>query len=102
MGKLVRDKIPDIIRENDGFEPNTRVLNEEEYQAALGEKVLEEAAELKAARTRQERLVEMADLREVIAAIAAQDGISEDEIEHLRKVRREERGGFEDRIYLEP
>lgn len=43
--KLVRDKIPDIIRAS-GRQPSVRHLNDLEYKAALDAKLLEEAAEL--------------------------------------------------------
>ena len=42
--KLVRDKIPDIIREQ-GETPCTRILTAKEYSAALEQKLDEETAE---------------------------------------------------------
>ena len=34
-GKLVRDKIPQIIKQNDGINPKVRILNNEEYYTEL-------------------------------------------------------------------
>ena len=49
--KLVRDKIPEIIRK-DNQVPVTRILPEEEYQVELERKMLEEQKELMEARVR--------------------------------------------------
>src|SRR5262245_63287046 len=42
MGKLVRDRIPEIIR-SEGGSARTRALGDEAYRAALLDKLLEEA-----------------------------------------------------------
>jgi predicted house-cleaning noncanonical NTP pyrophosphatase (MazG superfamily) len=47
-GKLVRDRIPEIIRA-DGCIPVTRVLDEPEYRTALLAKLVEEAREAQSA-----------------------------------------------------
>lgn len=44
QGKLVRDKIPQIIREA-GKEPIIRILDHEEYLVELDKKLLEEVEE---------------------------------------------------------
>ena len=49
--KLVRDKIPEIIRSN-GEEPETRILSDEEYKKELEKKLLEEYQELLSERER--------------------------------------------------
>ena len=48
MGKLVRDRIPEIIAA-EGKTPTVRILNDQEYEAALLDKLCEEVAELRAA-----------------------------------------------------
>ena len=58
--KLVRDKIPDIIRSN-GEEPITRVLSEEEYKIELEKKLQEELNETLQA-TGSDRIEELADM----------------------------------------
>ena len=54
--KLVRDGIPQVIRDS-GAEPHIRVLSPEEFVPAAIDKLLEEAGELKAAQG-DDRLLE--------------------------------------------
>lgn len=94
--KLVRDRIPELIRENDE-RPVTRVASGPEYDRRLGDKLCEEAAEFREART----LEELADVLEVVDAICEREGISRAELESLQREKRDERGGFSDGIVLE-
>jgi predicted house-cleaning noncanonical NTP pyrophosphatase (MazG superfamily) len=93
--KLVRDNIPAIIRRN-GETPVTRTLDDEEYLAALDEKLREEVNEYLEAND----LDELADILEVIRAIARARGSSIEQIESVREEKLEARGGFNDRISL--
>jgi len=94
--KLVRDKIPDIIKAN-GAIAKTRMLKDEEYLAALCDKLVEEANE-----ARDDPVIdELADLLEVIMSIAQYRGYSMSQLEAARIVKRKLRGGFEKRIFLE-
>ena len=96
MGKLVRDRIPEIIKA-DGKSPITRILTEEEYLKELDAKLNEEVAEYQSDKS----IEEMADVLEVLFAICEARGYS---IEHLMKVKQnkqKKRGGFKDRIYWE-
>lgn len=95
-GKLVRDKIPAICRAN-GDVPKTRVLNDgQEYLTALIDKLFEEATEVK----EKPSLEELADTLEVILSIGRALGYTPEEIEAARRQKAEERGGFDDRIFL--
>ena len=94
MGKLVRDKIPQIIKDA-GKEPITRILTEEEYLAELDKKLDEEVAEYQADKS----IEEMADTLEVLFAICEARGYSVEELMQVREVKREQRGGFKERIY---
>ncbi|MFI7618252.1 hypothetical protein ACIBP6_44240 [Nonomuraea terrae] len=98
MGKLVRDNIPDIIRRN-GREPLITVLNEADYRAALLAKLFEEASELNEA-SPAEVAEEIADVYEVLRALAAVHGHDWTVIEKAAAAKREERGAFHDRLYL--
>ncbi|GGO16772.1 phosphoribosyl-ATP pyrophosphohydrolase [Microbispora rosea subsp. aerata] len=98
MGKLVRDKIPDIIR-RDGREPAVSVLDEAAYREALLAKLFEEAAELRNAPI-DEVPEEIADVLEVLRALAQVHGCEWRDIERLADAKRAERGGFRDRLYL--
>lgn len=93
-GKLVRDRIPEIVRAN-GETANFRILeNRAEYLAALVAKITEESIEVAdAVKTEDpvEIAKEIADLREVLDAIAAEFAIPTEEIEKTQTERREKR-----------
>jgi predicted house-cleaning noncanonical NTP pyrophosphatase (MazG superfamily) len=101
--KLVRDKIPQIIEQHEiGVKPLTRILDDKEYGERLIEKIHEEAEELSLAiKEKTNSVEELADVLEVVNAIADYIGssIGEVEIERLKKL--VERGGFKGRIMLE-
>jgi predicted house-cleaning noncanonical NTP pyrophosphatase (MazG superfamily) len=97
--KLVRDGIPRII-EADGGQPVTRVLDQAGYLAALRAKLVEEAEEAQAAPDRQLRS-ELADVLEVLRALAAAYGMSWEDVVAEADRKRDERGGFDQRIFLE-
>ena len=69
MGKFVRDKIPDIITAS-GRRAVVDRLGHSAYVDALHEKLLEEAAELRAAGSLADVTDEAADVLEVLIAIA--------------------------------
>lgn len=94
--KLVRNNIPQII-EAAGKQAVTRVLSDEEYLAELDRKLTEECAEYQA----DKNVEELADVLEVLYAIAAARGYSVQELERMRAAKAEKRGGFADRIFLE-
>ncbi len=96
MGKLVRDKIPEII-ESDGKTPITRILDEEEYLSELDKKLNEEVAEYQ----NDKSLEEMADVLEVLFAICEGRGYSIDELMTVKENKRDKRGGFKKRIFWE-
>ena len=97
-GKLVRDKIPDEIKEN-GNTPITHRAEDTEYFNALINKIKEETNELAVASyTRKE---EMADVLEVVYAIRDYLNLDPEEIEQIRQIKRDKKGGFENRIILE-
>ena len=96
--KLIRDKLPAIMRAQ-GLAVFDRRLDDADFVAALKTKLLEEAAEAREAGSTDELLGELADLSEVILALADAHGLGSDDIETKRLAKRAERGGFEDRVY---
>ena len=94
--KLVRDKIPQII-EGSGKTCVTRSLSDAEYLAALDAKLQEELNEYQADKSTEE----LADLLEVMMAVAEARGHTFAEVEALRREKAEKRGGFRERIWLE-
>ncbi len=95
--KLVRDRIPEIIRRN-GAIPVTHHADAEEYWRKLKEKLEEEVAETLA---ETDIPGELADVLEVIHAICAARDISFADVERLRQEKRQKRGGFTGRLILE-
>ena len=98
--KLVRDNIPKIIK-NNGEEPVTRVLTEEEYWEYLLKKDSEELEEVKIAETLEERKKELADKLELIIAMAKFSGFSLEEIIDEANRKRQKNGGFSKKLLLE-
>lgn len=94
--KLVRDKIPEIIKAN-GQQPITRILNEQEHLVELVKKLKEEVAEFEEAYA----LEELADVKEVIIAIREALGIHASQLEETRLEKAKKNGRFKKRIYLE-
>jgi predicted house-cleaning noncanonical NTP pyrophosphatase (MazG superfamily) len=100
--KLVRDNIPDIIKEKEGFEPTYRVLEDDtEFLAALLKKITEEAAEVQESVENKNTEEELADLQELIDATVRHLGKTREDIEKIQKEKREKRGGFEKRILMD-
>ncbi|WP_077618320.1 nucleoside triphosphate pyrophosphohydrolase [Bacillus sinesaloumensis] len=97
--KLVRDKIPGIIKTT-GKRFRTRKLSEQEYIIELRRKLLEEIAEYEEAGTDEQALEELADVMEVIKSLAEFHGSSIDEIERIREMKYVERGGFREKVFL--
>ena len=94
--KLVRDKIPEII-EKAGKTAYTHILSEEDYMTELDKKLNEECSEYQA----DKNIEELADMLEVMYAIAEARGWSVSELEAVRRDKVEKRGGFKKKIYLE-
>jgi predicted house-cleaning noncanonical NTP pyrophosphatase (MazG superfamily) len=97
--KLVRDRIPQIIAAS-GRRPVTRVLDEAAYRQALRAKLVEEAREASQA-AGEDLAAELADVLEVTSALANASGVSWHELLALTATRNSQRGGFQDRIFLE-
>jgi predicted house-cleaning noncanonical NTP pyrophosphatase (MazG superfamily) len=93
-GKLVRDKIPEIIR-GTGEEPMTRVANIAEYKELLRAKLAEEVGEFLASEGDPEELV---DILEVVMALADGLGVDRMQLEKLRAKKAADRGGFSQKI----
>lgn len=93
--KLVRDRIPEIIRSKGGT-CETRILSDEEYVQKLDQKLGEELAEYLASHDPEE----LADLLEVMFACAATQGLCPADLEAIRAQKAEQRGGFAEKILL--
>jgi predicted house-cleaning noncanonical NTP pyrophosphatase (MazG superfamily) len=97
--KLVRDKIPEIIEASNGHY-ETRILSDKEFEIELKKKLVEEAIELQDARD-EELVGELADVLELVKSIATQKGIDFSAVEEKQINKKEKRGGFDKKIFLE-
>ena len=94
--KLVRDRIPEIIK-NDGNEPVIRIMEKEEYKHSLFEKLVEEINEFRD----DESIEELCDVLEVIEALKEVLGYSNEVISVIKNKKQVSNGAFKDRIFLE-
>ncbi len=93
MEKLVRDGIPDIIREDRRADAPYRIADPGEYRELLALKLREEVDEYLEGRDP----LELADILEVVYALAEEAGLTPATIEEMRRRKAEERGGFSER-----
>ncbi len=96
INKLVRDRIPEIIMKK-GETPIVKILDDEQYLIELNKKLKEEVNEYIA----DESIEELADITEVIYALVEAKGKTIEEFEKIRLDKRENRGAFKDKVYLE-
>ena len=95
FNKAIRDKIPEIIQK-DGHTCNIQTLSDEKFLVEIEKKLSEEVAEYQNDKNPEE----LADILEVIYAIAQLKGISKDELEKIRVKKLEDKGGFAKNLFL--
>lgn len=93
--KLVRDRIPEIIK-SEGRNVKVKILNDEEYRSELNKKLQEEVKEY----IEDNNVEELADIVEVIYGILNSMDVSIEEFEKGRKDKAEKRGAFKGKIFL--
>lgn len=92
-GKLVRDRIPEIIV-REGLVPIVETASPQDYDRYVCAKLEEELAEYLSSGD----VAEVADLVEVCFAAAALHGVGPDELLAIARDKRQQRGGFDDRL----
>ena len=93
--KLVRDRIPEIIKAS-GKSCVTEILSDEAYLRLMDAKLDEELAEYHS----DQNIEELADLLEVIYAAAMARGYTLEQLESVRAAKAEKRGAFANKILL--
>ena len=96
MAKLVRDKIPEIIRAA-GHEAQFRVVRDQEYNSFLIEKMKEELSEFE----ETPNLEEVADMYEVFLTFLKNWGIELSDVRKFAQYKSRERGKFDGGIVLD-
>ena len=94
--KLIRDKIIDIIKK-DGKIPKMHTANTEEYKVKLKEKLQEELQEY----LLSEDPEELADMLEVIDALAELQNLSKEDLEKIKQKKAQEKGTFKKKFILD-
>lgn len=94
--KLVRDKIPEIIKKS-GKNFTVHTASKDEYTKLLEAKLKEETEEY----IQDKNLEELSDILEVIITLSKNLGYSENDLFNKRNEKRTKRGGFENSIVLE-
>ena len=100
VDKLVRDMAYDAIRQS-GVKVCERIMGDEEYDQRLKDKLLEESHEVLEAVNNEELEEELADVLEVLMAIARFKGIEFSNVVKCCDQKRAARGGLEARKYVE-
>ena len=93
--KLVRDNIPAICKEN-GQTPETRILDNIEYTSELRKKLKEEVNEY----LLSTELEELADIIEVIQALAENQGSSLEAVLDIKQAKQTKNGAFQNKVFL--
>ncbi|MDF2700417.1 MAG: hypothetical protein K0Q49_1975 [Haloplasmataceae bacterium] len=94
--KLVRDKIPDIIKATNS-KPITHIATIDVTKELLLKKLVEELNEFKAT----PNVEELADLLEVVEALGAIYNLNMEDVFNKKAHKKTTRGGFSNRIVLE-
>lgn len=94
--KLVRDNIPNICRQNNQT-PKYNVLGDNEYKTELKKKLREETKEY----LFSGELEELADILEVVEALANSQGSNMDEVLKIKEEKAKKNGKFEKKYFLE-
>ena len=93
--KLGRDLIPEVIK-TDGKACEIEIADKEQKEELLEAKLMEEVNEY----LEDKNLEELADVMEVLFALAHNLGYSEEDLLNKRQEKLKERGGFKDGIVL--
>jgi len=99
MEKLVRDNIPEIIK-NKWEDCNYYIASEKKYIKSLLDKIVEEAKEVKESSCDAELKLELADLFEVIETLLDKKDISFEEIRKIQLSKKNLKWGFDKKIIL--
>jgi len=100
LNKLWRDKAAADLEKNDGAIIHRHILNDDEYRMQLGLKLKEEAAEVEAAKNKEELIEEIGDVLEVLDCIIILNNLDKQEIENVQKNKRDTRGSYLAREFI--
>jgi predicted house-cleaning noncanonical NTP pyrophosphatase (MazG superfamily) len=94
--KLVRDKIPEILKKKN-VKHKIHIAKNKEYLQMLYKKLIEEFEEFK----KDPNDEEFCDMLEVLESIGKYHNLDLDEIKELKKIKKLSNGGFDKKIILD-
>lgn len=97
--KLVRDRLPDIIR-SEGWDIKQQVLSPTAFKKALRKKILEEVEEFLETKDRVQALAELADVQEVIEALVRSEGYTMSELLQAQRDKKKWVGAYEKKVKI--
>lgn len=97
--KLVRDKIPEVIKKAGGI-AEFKKLSGKEFETELLKKVGEESTGLFGAKSKKELISELADVVAVVDEIKKFKKIKESELKNAMEANMEKKGGFKKKLFL--
>ena len=97
--KLVRDKIPEVIKKAGGV-AEFKKLSGKQFETELLKKVGEEAGGLLNTKSKKELVGELADVIAVIDEIKKFKKIKESELKNAMEANMEKKGGFKKKLFL--
>lgn len=98
--KLGRDKGLESFKK-EGITPEYQILAGESLGYALKDKLIEEAHEVGEAESQAQLITELADVLEVIDGLCKAYGINYLDIMQVKQAKYQERGGFEQGLFIE-
>jgi predicted house-cleaning noncanonical NTP pyrophosphatase (MazG superfamily) len=101
LDKLGRDKGPELFEANNSVLKYHILKDNDEFLDAVTQKIVEELEEVFESDSRENLIEELADLEEVLASFKELIEVKQEEIDKVRKEKREKKGAFEKRIYCE-
>lgn len=94
--KLVRDKIPELIKSTGRKVKIRTIFDDEEFLFFLSKKLIEESTEF----STNYAIEELADILEIVQTILDIKGETFSSLDLLRKEKKNKRGGFQSRTIL--
>ena len=101
INKLVRDNIEQFFLRSGAVQVNKKTLSAAEFDAALRDKISEEALEVCEAKTGDELVSECADVMEVLDALLQLHDRSWDEVLAIGEQKATERGTYTKRLFID-
>jgi len=100
QNKLWRDKANVMMEQNHGSIIHWRRLDDSEFNEQLRLKLLEEADEVRLAKSKEDLIGELADVFEVLDSLCKLNQISKNDVIAAQAAKVEKRGGFDERKYV--